>query len=155
MSHQRIIPLAEVAKHRGKNANWFVIHDSVYDVTEFMAEHPGGEEVMLEQGGGDATEAFEDAGHSGDVRKMMDQYKIGVLPDEECQEKEIREKQHQDEERAHQELLAKQEAAKEAEARCKCLSSLPTWLLVLIVAIIPVVLLKVLGYVNWFDLLDM
>ena len=34
----------------------------VYDVTEFLAEHPGGEEILLETAGTDSTEAFEDVG---------------------------------------------------------------------------------------------
>lgn len=31
-------------------------------------QHPGGEEVLIEQAGRDATEAFEDVGHSTDAR---------------------------------------------------------------------------------------
>jgi cytochrome b involved in lipid metabolism len=42
-------------------------------------QHPGGEEVMLEQAGKDATENFEDVGHSSDARDLMKQYLIGEL----------------------------------------------------------------------------
>lgn len=42
-------------------------------------QHPGGEEVLLEQAGKDATEQFEDVGHSSDAREMMNKYKIGEL----------------------------------------------------------------------------
>uniref|UniRef100_H3A7S6 Cytochrome b5 type B n=1 Tax=Latimeria chalumnae TaxID=7897 RepID=H3A7S6_LATCH len=41
--------------------------------------HPGGEEVLFEQAGGDATESFEDVGHSVDAREMLTQYYIGEL----------------------------------------------------------------------------
>ncbi|XP_053255816.1 cytochrome b5 type B isoform X4 [Podarcis raffonei] len=41
--------------------------------------HPGGEEVLLEQAGRDATENFEDVGHSMDAREMLDQYLIGEV----------------------------------------------------------------------------
>uniref|UniRef100_G1N8Z8 Cytochrome b5 type B n=1 Tax=Meleagris gallopavo TaxID=9103 RepID=G1N8Z8_MELGA len=41
--------------------------------------HPGGEEVLLEQAGRDATESFEDVGHSTDAREMLKQYYIGEL----------------------------------------------------------------------------
>uniref|UniRef100_A0A915IEZ3 Cytochrome b5 heme-binding domain-containing protein n=1 Tax=Romanomermis culicivorax TaxID=13658 RepID=A0A915IEZ3_ROMCU len=45
--------------------------------------HPGGEEVLLEQAGRDATESFEDVGHSSDAREMRKQYLIGCLkPDD-------------------------------------------------------------------------
>ncbi|XP_061449851.1 cytochrome b5 type B isoform X3 [Rhineura floridana] len=42
-------------------------------------QHPGGEEVLLEQAGRDATESFEDVGHSVDARKMLEQYLIGEV----------------------------------------------------------------------------
>lgn len=42
-------------------------------------QHPGGEEVLLEQAGADATESFEDVGHSTDAREMLQQYYIGEL----------------------------------------------------------------------------
>lgn len=45
----------------------------------FISQHPGGEEVLLEQAGGDATESFEDVGHSTDAREMLQQYYIGEL----------------------------------------------------------------------------
>ena len=34
----------------------------VYDVTDFLSDHPGGEEILLESAGADSTEAFEDVG---------------------------------------------------------------------------------------------
>ncbi|XP_022663253.1 cytochrome b5-like [Varroa jacobsoni] len=74
--------LEEVRKHNGKSSCWLVIHENVYDVTKFMEEHPGGEEVLLEVAGTETTEAFEDVGHSTDARELMVQYKIGELTDE-------------------------------------------------------------------------
>eukprot|EP00665_Eupelagonemidae_sp_cell47_P012202 gene12202-biopygen8134 len=35
-----------------------------YDVTDYLAEHPGGAQVVVDTAGGDATEAFDDIGHS-------------------------------------------------------------------------------------------
>jgi len=72
----------EVETHKDKKSTWIVIHDNVYDVTEFLEEHPGGEEVLLEQAGKDATENFEDVGHSTDARTLMKQYLIGELVEE-------------------------------------------------------------------------
>ncbi|KAL7725941.1 hypothetical protein ACLKA6_017986 [Drosophila palustris] len=70
---------AEVAKHNTNKDTWLLIHNNVYDVTAFLNEHPGGEEVLIEQAGKDATENFEDVGHSNDAREMMKKYKIGEL----------------------------------------------------------------------------
>lgn len=69
--------LEEVAKHNTPKEIWLVIHGRVYDVSRFLNEHPGGEEVLLEQAGTDASESFEDVGHSSDAREMLKQYYIG------------------------------------------------------------------------------
>ncbi|KAF5919550.1 hypothetical protein HPG69_000149 [Diceros bicornis minor] len=69
--------LEEVAKRNSSEEIWLVIHGRVYDITRFLNEHPGGEEVLLEQAGADASESFEDVGHSSDAREMLKQYYIG------------------------------------------------------------------------------
>ncbi|CAD5117855.1 DgyrCDS6600 [Dimorphilus gyrociliatus] len=88
MSEARQITLAELEKHKDGKSCWMAIHNKVYDVTKFLEEHPGGEEVLLEQGGGYATESFEDVGHSVDARELMEKYEIGILTDS---DKETRE----------------------------------------------------------------
>ncbi|KAI2469475.1 acyl-CoA dehydrogenase NM domain-like protein [Annulohypoxylon bovei var. microspora] len=50
--------LAEVAKHNTEDSLWFVIDSKVYDVTDFVDAHPGGESVLRQVGGQDATVAF-------------------------------------------------------------------------------------------------
>lgn len=35
--------------------------------------------MLLEQAGREATEAFEDVGHSSDAREMMKKFKVGEL----------------------------------------------------------------------------
>lgn len=71
--------LEEIRVHNMNKDTWLIIHDKVYDITGFLEEHPGGEEVLLEQAGADATESFEDVGHSTDAREMLQQYYIGEL----------------------------------------------------------------------------
>ncbi|KAL6420443.1 hypothetical protein ACFW04_014443 [Cataglyphis niger] len=78
-SSSKFFTRAEVAKHTEPNDTWIIIHNNVYNVTPFLNEHPGGEEVLLEQAGNDASEPFEDIGHSTDARQMMESYKIGEL----------------------------------------------------------------------------
>jgi cytochrome b involved in lipid metabolism len=52
----------------------------VYDVTEYLRRHPGGEEVMLEYVGYDATMAFRGVGHSPAAMRTMKKFLIGILP---------------------------------------------------------------------------
>lgn len=77
------ITLEEVKKHNTRSSVWFVIHNKVYDVTKFMDEHPGGEEVLLEQAGKNASEIFEDVSHSADAKDLMKNYLVGELPEDE------------------------------------------------------------------------
>ena len=84
----KILRKDDVAQHKNKNSCWIILHDKVYDVSKFLDEHPGGEEVLLEQGGKDATENFEDVGHSTDARDLLPQYLIGELhPDDRAPQK--------------------------------------------------------------------
>ncbi|KAJ2671843.1 Cytochrome b5 [Coemansia spiralis] len=69
----------EIAKHCTRDDIWIVVHGKVYDVTKFLDEHPGGEEVILEHAGIDATEAFEDIGHSDDAHDLLAGLLIGDL----------------------------------------------------------------------------
>ncbi|XP_063625367.1 cytochrome b5-like isoform X2 [Cydia splendana] len=84
-----VITRAEVKKNRHRNKPWLIIHDDVYDVTKFLEEHPGGEDTLLDAAGSDATQAFEDVGHSEDARELLKQYKIGTLPDDEKSPKPV------------------------------------------------------------------
>ncbi|KAH0617855.1 hypothetical protein JD844_016505 [Phrynosoma platyrhinos] len=62
-----------------------VLHDihSATTSSISLSYHPGGEEVLREQAGGDATESFEDVGHSTDARSLSDTFIIGELhPDD-------------------------------------------------------------------------
>lgn len=53
------ITSAEIEKHKSRDDLWMVVNGKVYDVTPFVDEHPGGEEVLVDCGGQDATTAFE------------------------------------------------------------------------------------------------
>ncbi|KAM4543485.1 cytochrome b5 [Fundulus heteroclitus] len=75
--------LSEIEAQNSFKSTWILIHNKVYDVTKFLDEHPGGEEVLREQAGGNATESFEDVGHSTDAREMASSMVIGELhPDD-------------------------------------------------------------------------
>uniref|UniRef100_A0A8C6SSB2 Cytochrome b5 n=1 Tax=Neogobius melanostomus TaxID=47308 RepID=A0A8C6SSB2_9GOBI len=75
--------LSEIEEKNSFKSTWIIINNQVYDVTKFLEEHPGGEEVLREQAGGDATESFEDVGHSTDAREMAADMIIGELhPDD-------------------------------------------------------------------------
>ncbi|KAL2758001.1 hypothetical protein ACRALDRAFT_1029084 [Sodiomyces alcalophilus JCM 7366] len=48
----------EVAKHDSAASCWIVLHGKVYDVTDYLADHPGGSSVLLRWAGKDATAEY-------------------------------------------------------------------------------------------------
>ena len=51
--------LKEIAKHTTEEECWLAVYDKVYDVADFLYEHPGSPNVLLKLAGTDATKAFE------------------------------------------------------------------------------------------------
>ncbi|RAH51378.1 FMN-dependent alpha-hydroxy acid dehydrogenase [Aspergillus brunneoviolaceus CBS 621.78] len=49
----------EIERHSSRQSCWVAIHGSVYDVTDFIDEHPGGPQVILRCAGKDATADFD------------------------------------------------------------------------------------------------
>ena len=67
----------EVAEHNGPENFWIIIDDKVYDVSQFKDEHPGGDEIIMDLGGQDATESFVDIGHSDEALRLLKGLYIG------------------------------------------------------------------------------
>ncbi|XP_039279950.1 cytochrome b5 isoform X2 [Nilaparvata lugens] len=76
----KFISLEEVSKHDTISDCWIILFDKVYDITDFIWRHPGGETILLEQAGQDATRAFHEAGHSQMLATNLQANLIGVLP---------------------------------------------------------------------------
>ncbi|OAQ96195.1 hypothetical protein LLEC1_03075 [Akanthomyces lecanii] len=71
---------AEVSKHKDKdNGIWLIIEGAVYDVTNFVDEHPGGARVIQRMGGKDATKAFWKYHGESVLAKYGEKFKIGTV----------------------------------------------------------------------------
>ncbi|OJD30337.1 cytochrome b5 [Diplodia corticola] len=79
MSADKEFTYSDVSEHASKKDLYIVVHDKVYNCTSFVDEHPGGEEVLLDVGGQDSTEAFEDVGHSDEAREILEGLLVGTL----------------------------------------------------------------------------
>ncbi|XP_044743884.1 cytochrome b5, seed isoform-like [Chrysoperla carnea] len=77
---EHIITMEEVLWHDNAEDCWIILYDRVYNITEFLLEHPGGADVLLEHAGRDATLAFRGAGHSINAINILKRYHIGILP---------------------------------------------------------------------------
>ncbi|KAL9447100.1 hypothetical protein AB3S75_014718 [Citrus x aurantiifolia] len=76
---EKIYTLSQIAEHKSKKDCWLAINGRVLNVTRFLEEHPGGEEVLMEAAGKDATKQFEEIGHSKAAHELLFNYRVGVL----------------------------------------------------------------------------
>ncbi|TEB30284.1 cytochrome b2 [Coprinellus micaceus] len=59
MANKQVISGKEVAKHNTRESCWIIVHGKVYDVTDFLDDHPGGSKIILKYAGKDATEEYD------------------------------------------------------------------------------------------------
>lgn len=74
----KVYTLQEVARHNQLHDAWIAVHGNVYDVTNWIHIHPGGD--VIKYGiGKDATDMFKSVGHQEDALEFINEYKIGIL----------------------------------------------------------------------------
>src|SRR5947199_6997952 len=61
----------EVAKHNSRESCWVIIKGKVYDVTDFLDEHPGGASIILRYGGKDATAEYDPIHPPGTIEENL------------------------------------------------------------------------------------
>lgn len=77
---QESITMAEVAQHASRESCYTVIRGEVYDLTGWIANHPGGQAAILGLCGRDGTDAFMNQ-HGGSSRQenILAGFRIGTL----------------------------------------------------------------------------
>lgn len=72
--------MSEVGSHVTKNDCWVVIDGKVINVTNFLAEHPGGEQVILNKAGKDVSKIFKMIHPEGTLEsRLPKECLLGVL----------------------------------------------------------------------------
>ena len=77
----KVVTLRELRNCTGKGGQplWIAMYGVVFDLTAFAPMHPGGMQILQSHAGSDATETFEEIGHSEKAFKLARKYAIGVL----------------------------------------------------------------------------
>lgn len=69
-----------IAAHNTRSSCWSSINGSVYDLTSWIPNHPGGEKAILQLCGIDGSQKFNSQHGGGEKQLMMlSGFKIGVL----------------------------------------------------------------------------
>ncbi|WEW55506.1 cytochrome b2 [Emydomyces testavorans] len=79
-SNGRLISSREIAAHSTPSDCWIVVDNQIWDVTDFVSEHPGGSAIILKYAGRDATQAYSDSHAPNIIRDNLTPDKLkGVL----------------------------------------------------------------------------
>ncbi|MDO4244072.1 MAG: cytochrome b5-like heme/steroid binding domain-containing protein [Actinomyces sp.] len=72
--------MEEVAQHASSESCWAVVNGNVYDLTDWISQHPGGQGAITGMCGTDATAAFEGE-HAGEAEpaEALADYLLGPL----------------------------------------------------------------------------
>eukprot|EP01114_Cavostelium_apophysatum_P015212 TRINITY_DN4100_c0_g1_i1.p1 TRINITY_DN4100_c0_g1~~TRINITY_DN4100_c0_g1_i1.p1 ORF type:complete len:141 (+),score=20.56 TRINITY_DN4100_c0_g1_i1:57-479(+) len=68
----------EVAKHNKRDDLWIIVDDKIFDVTEYVDKHFGGD-AILRNAGGDNTIGFKGDQHPAKVWEIIWEYYVGEL----------------------------------------------------------------------------
>ena len=77
---------ALVAQHAATDDCWIIVNGGIYNVTEYVPFHPGGEQNILDYCGKEATQAFATKGglgddHSQNAYALLENYRIASVGD--------------------------------------------------------------------------
>ncbi|EAW10167.1 FMN-dependent alpha-hydroxy acid dehydrogenase [Aspergillus clavatus NRRL 1] len=80
MAADKLLSVEEVSKHKTPEDCWIVVNGQVWDVTDFVEEHPGGPTIILKYAGRDATKAYSEAHTPGVIKQYLPSEKyMGLL----------------------------------------------------------------------------
>ena len=72
--------LAQIGIHNTAHSCWTAINGSAYDLTQWIAQHPGGEGAILSICGTDGSAAFNGQhGGQGKPAQILETFKIGPV----------------------------------------------------------------------------
>lgn len=74
-----VMTIEEIAQHNTESDCYVVVDGLVYNVTDFIPQHPGGPEKIINACGTDATNIFMAADHPETAKARLAQYQVGEI----------------------------------------------------------------------------
>ena len=71
--------VAEVNQHNKADDLLIIVQNKVYDITDFVEDHPGGADSLIRKPGQDNTEGFSGIQHPAKVWDMIQDYYVGEV----------------------------------------------------------------------------
>ncbi|MBW0562908.1 hypothetical protein O181_102623 [Austropuccinia psidii MF-1] len=78
----RIFLPQDLQNHKLPNDCWVSFQSKVYDISSFLADHPGGQDILLEYAGKDLGQSMQDSNHhlhSQSAYEILEEFQIGIL----------------------------------------------------------------------------
>jgi 4-hydroxysphinganine ceramide fatty acyl 2-hydroxylase len=78
----RIYTAEDVAQHASATSCWVARAGKVYDITTFLPDHPGGDDIVVKYAGQDIGAVMKDPAqheHSAAAYDMLDEFSVGRL----------------------------------------------------------------------------
>ncbi|EGE03115.1 cytochrome b2 [Trichophyton equinum CBS 127.97] len=80
MSTPKLLSSQAIVKHNTASDCWIVVDNQVWDITDFLQEHPGGPSIILKYAGRDATQAYSAVHSPSVIREGLSTDKLkGIL----------------------------------------------------------------------------
>lgn len=80
VEEEKAFTMDEITKHNSEESCWTIIRGEVYDLTDWISQHPGGPDKILSICGKDGTEAFiQKHGGKEKPEETLKKFKIGIF----------------------------------------------------------------------------
>ncbi|KAG1143593.1 hypothetical protein G6F37_006676 [Rhizopus arrhizus] len=93
MDMSKVFTLKEIEAHNSLKSLWVIFNGRVYDITEFVKDHPGGDDLLLQYAGQDITEVMYDKDyheHSEASYEILQDYMIGKIEESNMQSRQFK-----------------------------------------------------------------
>ena len=78
MDHsKKLVTFEELQNHRSRDDCWVLIHGKVYDMSDFIQKHPGGQKFILQNAGFDGSAQYDDAYHTDEQQEQLQKFLVG------------------------------------------------------------------------------